>query len=189
MEAQKNTYPSSIIPSIVLILSIYVEYLLERYQYFSKFAPALRSIGERCIAAAAAACAQPLTRSVPQPRQLHVPWPSGARRRSHVVQLEAFGFFFFAAQRDSPKRQRVPGDARNVVELASDGQRGGTRSPDPKPTTADKMVPLPTSGGDGVMLRRAGQASPPVMEPIGNRKLSVGSNYDVPVQVRLKRPA
>ena len=86
---------------------------------------------------------------------------------------------FFAAQRNSPERQRVRGGARNVVELASDGQRGGARSPDPKPTTADTMVPLPTSGGAGVMLRRAGQPSPPVMEPIGNRKLSVGSNYDI----------
>ena len=115
-------------------------------------------------------------------------------RPVHVVvvassSLKILEFFFFAAQRNSPERQRVRGGARNVVELASDGQRGGARSPDPKPTTADTMVPLPTSGGDGVMLRRAGQASPPVMEPIGNRKLSVGSNYDVPVQVRLKRPA
>ena len=59
------------------------------------------------------------------------------------------------------------------------GARPLDRASDPKPTTADTMVPLPTSGGDGVMLRRAGQASPPVMEPIGNRKLSVGSNYDV----------
>ena len=105
-------------------------------------------------------------------------------RPVHVVvvacsNLKILEFFFFAAQRNSPERQRVHGAAWNVVELASDGQRGGARSPDPKPTTADTMVPLPTSGGAGVMLRRAGQPSPPVMEPIGNRMLSVGSNYDV----------
>ena len=105
-------------------------------------------------------------------------------RPVHVVvvacsNLKILEFFFFAAQCNSPERQRVHGAAWNVVELASDGQRGGARSPDPKPTTADTMVPLPTSGGAGVMLRRAGQPSPPVMEPIGNRMLSVGSNYDV----------
>ena len=111
-------------------------------------------------------------------------------RPVHVVvvacsNLKILEFFFFAAQCNSPERQRVHGAAWNVVELASDGQRGGARSPDPKPTTADTMVPLPTSGGAGVMLRRAGQPSPPVMEPIGNRMLSVGSNYDV---YRLEHP-
>ena len=129
--------------------------------------------------------ARPLQRSKSRPPQPHALLPSCARRRSRELQLEDFGIFFLrrAAQlaRKTTRARRCAEPGRNVVELASDadGQRGGARSPDPKPTTADTMVPLPTSGGDGVMLRRAGQASPPVMEPIGNRKLSVGSNYDV----------
>ena len=87
---------------------------------------------------------------------------SRARRRSRELQLDDFDFcFFVAAWRNSPERQRLPGDARNVVELAGNGHVKVNEAratalawPDPKPTTADTMVPLPTSDSDGVMLRR-----------------------------------
>jgi hypothetical protein len=98
----------------------------------------------------------------------NAPMASRARRRSLVLQCcHMLAFFFVPAEPQLAAVGRcMPGAARNVAQGDDDDK--GARSPNPKPATADMIVPSPTSHGDGVMLQRAPMPRSRVGLPIRN---------------------
>ena len=118
---------------------------------------------------AVAAAYNPLTRSKPQPRQPHV----SPGRPVHVVvvscsNLDMLEIGFFPGK---PQLAAGTMHAGSCRERRTGRRRwtqySGARSPDPKPATADMMVPLPTSHGDGVMLQRGSPDCQKLRSPPG----------------------